>query len=300
MHRNSFNLTLLWLGLFLAGPSASAVAGELFVAADVEDFQFPEGTSMCPDGPCDRIGKANVSGAVHNFTDVIDTDFLVNGMADAGGFLLAGTPAANALNSVGFDGSLIDTIAAPGIPHADCCNEEMVFVPQAVGPDKLYHAHWSDVIREIDPQTGEQLDIFQQTDVVGMALVNGQVWISKWGPRQIGIWDPSDNSFDVQIDNAALNALGNTGALAFDPVNQVLWVGSTGGQVTPFDLNGNQLGDSFLPFGPMGETIDGLTFLGEVTGLEAPAVPAFGPWGLALIVLLLSLTGVGAYRKISG
>jgi hypothetical protein len=289
--------------LILLGALCSPVwAGTLFIAADVEDFEFGDGVTTCPEGPCDKIGRADVSGAVHNFTDILPTEFLVNGMADAGGVLLTGTPQANALNTVDFDGNLVSTIAAPGIPNGPCCNEELLFVPQEVGPDKVYHAHFSDVIREIDPSTGEELDVFEQTDVVGMALVNGQIWISKWGPRQIGIWDPGDNSFTVQIDNAALNDLGNTGALAFDPFEQVLWVGSVGGQVTPFDLDGNQLGEGFLPFGPFDETIDGLTFLGEVTGPggeDAVAVPAIGVWGLLLILATLAVSGLITLRRFS-
>ena len=131
---------------------------------DSEDFDFEADPAVCPgETPCDKIGKADVTGAVHNSTTVIPTDFLVNGMADAGGVLLTGTPLANALNRVDFDGNLISTIAAPGIPNGPCCNEEMLFVPQVVGPDKVYHAHFSPVgagaIREIDPLTGAQLAV---------------------------------------------------------------------------------------------------------------------------------------------
>ena len=263
--------------------AGQSFAGTLFIAADVEDFSYPPGTAF----GTDRIAKATVSGASHVSTQVIFTDFLVNGMADAGGELLAGTPQANRLNRVDFNGNLISGFAAPGIPNGPCCNEEMLFVPQASGPDKVYHAHYADVIREIDPLTGVQLDIFSQTDVVGMALIEGEIWISKWAGRAIGIWDPTTNMFTKQFD---LVGLGNAGALAWDPFDEVLWVGSQGGAVTPFNLAGNQLGASFLPFGAMSQTIDGMTFLGEVTKVPEPGT-------LALLGVALAVFGFRARRR---
>ena len=285
--RNLLSALVLSTAFFSA---PAAMAGTLFIGADVEDFGYAEGVTTCPTPGCDRLGKADVTGAVHNSTTIIPTNFLLNGMADAGGVLLTGTPRANALNTVDFNGNLISSIAAPGIPNSGCCNEEMLFVPQASGPDKVYHAHYSDVIREIDPATGVQIGSdFLQSDVVGMALVNGEIWISKWASRQVGIWDPSTNSFDAQAQfNSTLPTLGNTGALAFDPLNQILWVGSQGGLVTPFDLSGNILGPGFRPFGAISDTIDGLTFLGEVT-----PVPEAG----TLVLLTLGLLGLGGLRR---
>lgn len=280
--------TLVATATLLTAPVA--MGGTLFIGADVEDFQFAPGVTTCPTPGCDRLGKADVTGAVHNSTTVIPLDFLINGMADAGGVLLAGTPSANALNTVDFNGNLLGSVAAPGIPNASCCNEEMLFVPQAGGPDKVYHAHFADAIREIDPVTGVQIGaLFPQIDVVGMALVNGEIWISKWNGRRVGIWDPSTNIFTEQSQfNANLAGLGNTGALAFDPSNQILWVGSQGGLVTPFDLAGNILGPGFQPFGPIGQTIDGLTFLGEVTSVPEPG---------ALVLLALGLIGLTGVRR---
>ncbi len=280
---------LIMSAAFLSAPTA--MAGTIFIGADVEDFGQPLGATTCPGASlCDRLGKADVTGAVHNSTLIIRTNYLVNGLADAGGVLLVGTPRANALNTIDFDGNLIGTVAAPGIPNSGCCNEEMLFVPQAGGADKLYHAHFSDVIREIDPVTGVQIGaVFPQTDVVGMALVNGEIWISKWGGRRVGIWDPSTNIFAEESQfNTDLFGLGNTGALAFDPTNQILWVGSQGGFVTPFDLAGNKLNSGFQPFGGITQTIDGLTFLGEVT-----KVPESG----TLALLALGLLGLGAVRR---
>jgi hypothetical protein len=67
-----------------------------------------------------------------------------------------------------------------------------------------------------------------------------------------------------------------------------LWVGSQGGSVTPFDLAGNIIGASFQPFGNISQTIDGLTFLGEVTQIPEPGT---------LVLLGLGLAAMGLTRR---
>ncbi|MGD8311350.1 MAG: thrombospondin type 3 repeat-containing protein [Gammaproteobacteria bacterium] len=272
----SYLLDIICAGL-LTCISSAAVAGTMFVGADVEDFA---GGLPCdlPGGGTgvDRLGVVTTSGPTVTGVDIICIDFLLNGMADADGKLLAGTPNANPLNTVAFDGSLISSITAPGIPDGFCCNEEMLFVPQAGGGEKFYHAHFSNSpdaiagIREIDPDTGAELDYFPYDQVVGMALINGDIWITRWAPKEIGIWDPSTGTFTVQfdLDDIGLGTLGNAGALAWDPVDEILWLGTQSGRITPFNLAGTPLGPSVLPFGEMSQTIDGLTFLGEVTDLD--------------------------------
>lgn len=274
-----------------------ASAGTLFVGADVEDFA-QTGT---PNGSAnDRLGVVTTSGATVVSSTIIPTTFLLNGMADAGGVLLTGTPEANTLNTVGFDGTLISSIAAPGIPNTGCCNEEMLFVPQAGGGSKVYHAHYGnttgDGIREIDPTTGVQIGaLFPRTDVVGMALIKGDIWITRWANKEIGIWDPSTNIFSVQfdLDTLGLGGLGNAGALAWDPGAEVLWLGTQGGIITPFDLSGNVLGPSYQPFGTgFSATVDGLTFLGEVTEVPMPE-----PTTLAIVGLGLAAMGLARRRR---
>lgn len=287
-------LSILSLFVVFGFLCKSSVAGILYVGADVEDFAggLPAGSGM------DRLGVVSTNGASVNSSNIIVTDFLLNGMADADGKLLTGTPQNNTLNTVSFDGILLNSIAASGIPNNACCNEEMLFVPQAGGGQKLYHANWSPSldgnagIREIDPLTGVQLNYFAMTDVVGMALINDEIWISRWSAKEIGIWDPNTNTFNVQfdLDDLGLTGLGNAGALAYDPFEEVLWLGSQGGRITPFDLSGNQLGDSYLPFGAMNQTIDGLTFLGEVSKVPEPASLAL----LSLGVICLGFSRRGA------
>ena len=66
---------LVVLAAFISTPAA--MAGTLFIGADTEDFTFPVGTTKCPIGTlCDKIGKADVTGAVHNSTLIIRTDLV--------------------------------------------------------------------------------------------------------------------------------------------------------------------------------------------------------------------------------
>jgi len=263
-----------------------AWAGTLFVGADTEEFRGLINGQ-------DRIAKVTTAGGVAGAIQVIPLGFLpsgapvlANGLADGGGFLFAGTPEINTLHRIDFNGNLISSINAPGIPNSGCCNEEMVFASDG----KFYHAHYSDSIREIDPVTGAQVSIFAQADVVGMALIGTEIWITKWGGRSIGTWDPLTNTY---TEKANLNGVGtgtNVGALAYDPFDDILWVGRQAGWVEAYDFTTLTLiaGSAFQPFGAIPDTIDGLTFLGEVTRVPEPGT---------LVLLAIGVLGAGLLRR---
>lgn len=224
--------------------------GTLFVAVDSEDF-----ASSLPD----KIAKITTEGPTVLSNTIIETDFPVNGLADGGDFMFAGTPNQNILQKVDFDGNLISTVNAE-FPST-CCNEDMALdpIPTNDRPNgTLYHAHWSNNIQAIDPVTGALFETFPIPDVVGIAYVGDEIWISKWSAREVGRWDPNTNNFTPVFSTPS-----NAGMLAYDPFNEILWVGMSGGVVRPYDLTGNQLGSDFIPFTGVGGTVDGGFFLGE-------------------------------------
>lgn len=273
-------------GLALSGGSVQA--GTLYVGSDCEDFGACTGF-----GSIDRLGVVTTNGAAVVSSAIVPLDFLLNGIADADAKLIGGTPSANPLNLLNFNGSLISTLNAPGVPNSDCCNEEMLFVPDGGGGLKLYHANWDadgfpndGGIREIDQVTGNEISYRPLTEVVGMALVNGEIWITRWAPREVGVWDPVTGNFTVKF--IVPLDLGVAGALAWDPFDDVLWVGGGNGGITPFALDGTLLGATFRPFPDVDTTIDGLAFFGEVSNVPAPG-------GVAL--LALGLVAAGMVRR---
>ncbi len=155
----------------------------------------------------------------------------------------------------------------------------------------FYHAHFSDAIRQIDPITGLQIGaLFPQSQVVGMALVGSDIWISKWIPRQVGIWDPGTNIFTPVFSTPS-----NAGALAYDPDSGILWVGRQGGWVEPYDLAGNLLATGFQPFGAISQTIDGLTILGE--GDQVPVTAPEFPEPGTMLLLGFGLVGLAGFGR---
>lgn len=251
--------TLCRLPLLLCISQVVFAQGTLYSGTDTEEFSGAfSNTGM------DNLASTPTAGSIPGVTTLIPTPFPINGMGvSAAGNLLVGQPQNEALAFPPFtafpgntlrevnpvDGSINFSILA-AIPPT-CCNEENVF-----DGSHIWHAHFQDTIRKLNPD-GSLVQTYLQTDVVGMALIGGQFWISKWNNRQVGTWDPGTNIFTPVFSTPNL-----AGALAWDPTAKVLWVGERGGTVTPYDLLGNPLGAPFSPFGAsVSNTIDGLAFI---------------------------------------
>ena len=115
---------------------------------------------------------------------------------------------------------------------------------QLVG-NVLYHAHYSTEIEQLDPTTGAAVGPpIPQADVVGMANVDGTVWISKWSGRSVDMWHPLTNVYTPVFSTPQ-----NAGGIAFDPSSNIFWVGMFGGAVVPHTLTGVQL-NGILPIRP--------------------------------------------------
>jgi len=265
----------LALSAFFSYPS---LAGTLFIGTDMEDFGG--GCPGCPAGTVDRIGKTTVTGATVNVSTIIYLNQFLNGLGDGAGFLYAGQAVTSHINEIDYNGNFLGAGFNAAIPAA-CCNEEL----QLVG-NVLYHAHYNNEIEQLDPVTGAAVaPPLAQADVVGMANVAGQVWISKWSGRTVGTWNPLTNVYTPVFSTPT-----NAGGIAFDADSNILWVGLQGGLVVPYTLAGVPLNGGFLPFGAINDTIDGLTFLGE--GRQA-AVPE----PATLLMLGSGLVGAMRLRK---
>lgn len=271
----------LFGAILMAGtPPAQAHNGHrgfLFVGTDLEEFHG------AVNGP-DRLGRFQTRGPNVVGSTIITTSYPINGMGNARGFLYSGDPFSNVIRRISYNGTLLgSTVAA--FPAA-CCSEDMVFDGRF-----LYHAHHPSTIEKINPRTGALVQTYPQSDVVGMTFVDDedddddddhhghkshrfdstaslawfhhdddrQIWITKWGARQVGTWDPATNTFTLRFTTPDL-----AGGLAWDSGRKVLWVGLRGGRVVPYRLNGTPYNAGFLPFGPIGDTIDGLEFVRKI------------------------------------
>ncbi len=251
---------LVWLSTLLFSlSSGAAYAGFLIAARDTEDFA---GTFT------DQLAKTATTGATAGATNLINTNYQVNGIGDGGGFLYAGSAILNNFLTIDYDGNLLTSGTSAGYRNS-CCNEDIAYDPLT---NTVYRGLYSTQIVAVDGTTGAPISFFSQSDVVGMAHVNGDIWISKWNGREVGTWDPLTNTYTHMFDTDGGGGInGNTGGLAFDPDNNILWIGFQGGLVTPWSLTGTRLGDGYQPFGAMNETIDGLVFLGESGPVPEPA-----------------------------
>jgi hypothetical protein len=284
-------LVICVFGAFLAvgAPPAQAHGhhghhhrGFLFTGTDTEEFHG------ALNGP-DRLGRFRTDGPNVVGGRLITTSYPINGMADAGGFLYSGTPRSSTIRKISYSGALLGSVVAGFAPS--CCSEDMI-----VAGRSLYHAHYPAAIEKLDATTGVVIQTYAQSSVVGMTFVTRrdededdddghqgdrhhhsttgrtwshhrhhdhgrEIWISKWGPKQVGTWDPHTNTFTPRFTTPNL-----AGGLAWDGENKVLWVGMAGGMVVPYRLSGTPYNAGFQPFGPIGDTVDGLEFVDRIHG----------------------------------
>jgi len=274
---------LAWVSVLLLSLTAGATnAGVLIAARDTEDF-----ANSVANGGIDQLAKTTTTGATAGATALINTNYQVNGIGDkGGGILYAGSAILNNFLTIDYNGGLLTTGTSAGY-KLTCCNEDIAYDPAT---NTVYRGSYSTAIVAVDGTTGALIATSAQADVVGMAHVNGQIWISKWSGREVGTWDPLTNTYTKKFDTDGGGGInGNAGGLAFDPDNQILWIGFQGGLVTPWSLTGTLLGAGYQPFGAMTETIDGLVFLGESRSVPEPA---------SLLLVALGLVAAATRRRL--
>ncbi len=256
------SMTFIML-IFLVGSANGG--GVLYTGSDVEEFDQPN------DNTSDRIGKFTTNGPIVVGGGIIVTPEHVNGMTVVGNQLITGT--VGTAFTTATDGQTLRTRNLAGVQQSSVVADLLTAnYNEDLGYDGtfVWRAHFTSVssgqIRKMDPNNlgGPAIEVFNlDFGVVGMTFAAGDLWITDWADQRVGTWVP--NVFTPVLSTAGL---GNAGGLAFDPIDSVLWVGTAGGQVTPFSLAGDQLGPSFMPFGAISDTVDGLAFS---TGELCPA-----------------------------
>jgi len=250
---------ILFGAIFVAGQYSRQVdatpGGTLFVGADTEEFN----------GLQDRIGKFQTDGpnvVIGGIVPLGDGDY-ANGMTVVGSQLLTGTvgepfnPAPSGQNLTFRDFDTVPQSSAVADIPPGAFNEDLAYDGVSV-----WRAHFQNTsagsIRELDSNNlnGPALQVDNLAfGPVGMTYANGELWITAWAQQQVGTWDPVTNAFSPVFQTPDF-----AGCLAFDDVDQVLWVGMRGGLVVPYNLTGSQLNAGFQPFGDIPDTIDGCAF----------------------------------------
>jgi hypothetical protein len=274
--RRLVGLSVLAFGLSVGAADASGI---LLAARDTEDF-----SGSLPDA----LAQTTTTGALAGLTTLISTTYQVNGIGDGGGFLFAGSAVNDDFLKIGYDGSFISATTTGTGYRNFCCNEDIAYDPAT---NTVYRALYSDRIVAVSPTDGSLITSYLQPDAVGMAYVNGELWISKWNGREVGTWDPATNTYTKKFDTDGAGGInGNAGGLAFDPFDNILWIGFSGGVVAPWSLTGTLLNGGFQPFGAMSETVDGLVFLGEASSSPVPEPSS-------LVLLGAGLAALAARRR---
>jgi len=261
MHQSKHRLcrwVFLLAAILLTTASAQA-GGFLWSGTDNEEF-----TGTTPS----FLGVHRVDGTIA--TPVVGSPFPLsltplvhlNGLYATGGYLTAGNPNTNTMSDVNYRGAYLSgPTAVPAIPNV-CCNEDMALDMRDNFNMSVWHVYFGTVAGRVDRLQVSSHSLISShpiNDAVGITIVDCDLWITQWGGRAVGTFDPVTNTFTpVFFTNT------QPGGLAFDPGSRLLWVGFQGGNVTPFTLTGTVAGPTVQPFGPMGgNTVDGLEFVAD-------------------------------------
>ena len=251
---------LLFVPILLCAMVSGVLAdGILFAGADTEEF---EGSST------DRISRMTTVGATISTITILNVSYHVNGLTVIGVDDLltgtVGTPSTTAaegktFNLVDFSGGLKTSTLSPD-QRSDNFNEDMGFdSANGVVWRGHFDSGFSGDMRAFDVNNlgGAALQIKNLPfGVVGVTVIGTDIWITDWSGQRVGIWDPNTNVFTSKFTTFA-----NAGALAWDSDSSVLWVGMSGGTITPYSLAGVRLGATVQPFGAgFSATVDGLGF----------------------------------------
>ncbi|MEE8104531.1 MAG: PEP-CTERM sorting domain-containing protein [Planctomycetota bacterium] len=238
--------------------SGAFADGILFAGADTEEFNNQP----------DRISRMTTVGATISTITILNVSYNVNGLTVVGvDDLLTGTVGAGfttvaqgkTFNLVKFDGTLKTSTFSPD-QRGDSFNEDMGF--DSVN-GIVWRGHFDSGgvgdMRAFDVNNlgGSALAIKNLPfGVVGVTVIGTDIWITDWTARRVGIWDPGTNVFVSKFTTPNF-----AGALAWDSDSSVLWVGMSGGTITPYSLGGAVLGATVQPFGSgFSATVDGLGF----------------------------------------
>ena len=233
----------------------SVGTGTLYAGTDTEDFNPGAFNNE------DRLAATPVVGGVPGGTVIhTPTDVFLNGLAPTGtGTLFSGDPGSTGSSDeheISVTGTLLNTVTGPLPSHE--FNEDLAF-----DGTHVWRAHFGEGPLFKYLPDGTFVDSFAQTDVVGATFVwpADELWITKWNGQQVGTFDPGTNTFTSVINTSA-----RAGGLAYDIERGILWVGLQGGTVQAYDLTAGAAliaGSQHIPFGPIGDTVDGLAFIAD-------------------------------------
>ena len=152
----SRKLTWMCVLAFVASTEAAHASGILLAGRDSEDFANLS---------ADQLARTLTTGAVAGLTTLINTNYLVNGIGDGGGFLYAGSAIRNDFLTIDYNGNLLTSSTSAGYKNS-CCNEDIAYDPAT---NTVYRGEWSTQIVAVNGTTGALIQSYNQADVVGMA-----------------------------------------------------------------------------------------------------------------------------------